>query len=794
MNEWITAALRPQDVVPVNGRAQEYSSAATALAYVVMGRLMEYDLWRNRESSGYVPDLLADDQMPSSEWDLVRSALRSMLDESQEFGTLELAEFAFNSELDSELRVVACLLASIGYADMEMYTESVAECERLLKQQLNLSVLPKAMIQLHACLRNAEIKNYSRALYWGHSARTLLEAMQLSSSDTTRKIVDGLRFSVEENILSLNDAVSDKITLGGPARPTSPAFWLELNATAGAAAVEYVAEDFKHRIRDRALRRSPHIIRNEDYISRNMYAYYVRVQLAGHWQKYLQASRQLGMERMLRPIGEPQDSAGQLSQGLVYLRKGWASNSYKEALRLVREEGPLEALDSELQKALARLQHGVTDLEFQVLRAGAPLLRAEEADSVCRSLLENPLPRRARSAQGWYQTQVPLWDAVSALAREMSDGDYLSQYMRACVGDADSTQAFHIDKAAKVLDWNLVSVSEQEDWIDTLQSNTSVEGDWRVLLDTVLYKLCGTGNRAALELLRQMSESEMTLARSAYIVDLPDEFGADLLGTFSNSVADLCVRAIVDTRDNAAQGAWSFGDYNAALIGAIFSIKRPEREIWSVLAEFLRDRSVAADHKEPVLDALAFHVGDIPAEVVQRISSDPARLTSIHPGLFNLSGQGSGSLLRFLCAAGAIEEGEAFAALVRLSDSEEPNFRIEAGKSLPLLRKVVGDSLAFGYLLHMTMDPSILVRAQAAETLGYFLASESVNDALVSQRLIQMLGSDGVAVPFGALRGLRMAKRDRGSFSQPEIVDTLHRISRDHAMARVRKAANSLLA
>ncbi|MGI5455866.1 hypothetical protein ACQEWB_22330 [Streptomyces sp. CA-249302] len=792
MSEWVTAVLCPQDVVPVNGREQKYSSGPTALAYVVMGRLIELDLWRDRTSSGPIPDLLGSDRMPSDEWALVRSALRSMLDDSQELGALELNEFAFNDALDPELRAIAAILASIAYADMESYARSLAVCEQLLAERLDLSVLPNAIVQLHACMRNAEAQEYRRALHLAHSARMLLEEAQTPSTGEGKKIIDGLIFSADENIVALNDTLSNKVTLSNSSKRTTPDFWLELHSTVGFAALEYISEDFKRRIRNRALRRFPRVIKNEDYISRNFYAYYVRVQLAGHWRRYLQASRQLGMEIMIRPLDQKHDSGARASQGLVYLRKGWASTSYNEALRLVREEGPLEALDSELQKALSRIQKGIADLELHVLRAGAPLLRAEEADSVVRSLLEKQIPDGARSTQGWYKTQVSLWEAVSALSREISNADYLSQKIRASVGGEAATQAFEIEKAVEAMDWSLVSASEQENWVHLLAA-PSTGGPWGSLLQTVLYKLSETGNRSALELLGQISHSELTLERSSQIVDLADEFGRDLLQDNAASIADLCVRAISETRTGAAQGAWSFGGYNAALIGALLSIKWPAVEIWSTLSEFLRDTSIAADHKDPVLNALALRIDDVPAEVVQEISSDPARLTAVHPELFGSSSKESGALLRFRCAAEAIDREEALRVLMRLSDVEEPVSRIEAAKSLPLTRKVLGGSLATGYLLNMTADTAVLVRAQAAETLGYFLDPADSDSSLVGHRLVEMLGADGVAVPFGALRGLRLAKINRGSFNQPIILDALQKISRNHAMVRVRKAAKTLL-
>ncbi|MFJ2158171.1 HEAT repeat domain-containing protein [Streptomyces sp. NPDC087856] len=793
MSEWVTAVLCPQDVVPVNGREQKYTSGATALAYVVMGRLIELDLWRDSAPSEPIPDLLGSDLMPSYEWDLVRSALRSMLDDSQELGALELDELALNEDLPCELRVIAAVLASIAYADMESYSRSLATCERLLEQRLDLSALPNAMIQLHACMRNAEANDYPRALHWANSARMLLEEAQSSSTEVGQKIIEGLTFSLNENVTALNEALSDRAALPKTTAQVTPIFWLELHSTVGSAALEYISEDFKRRIRDRTLRRPPHRITNEDYISRNMYAYYMRVQLAGHWRRYLQASQQLGMEIMLRPVEQKQSRGAPFSQALAYLRKGWASSSYNEALRLVREEGPLEALDSELQKALNRIQVNVTDLELHVLRAGAPLLRAEEADSVVRSLLENRLPVHARSSRGWYRTQVSQWEAVAALAREVSNVDYLSQKIRTYVGAEADTQAFEIEKVVEAMDWSLVSDSEQENWVRFL-AGPSTGGPWGELLQTVLYKLSEIGNRSALEMLGQIDSSELTLERSSQIVDLTGEFSADLLHGNAASIADLCVRSIAETRANSAQGVWSFGGHNGALIGAMLSIKYPAVEIWSALSAYLRDVTIVSDHKDPVLNALALRIDDVPAEVVQEISSDPARLISVHPGLFGASSQGSGALLRFLCAAEAVDGGEALQALMRLSDAEEPGTRMEAAKSLPLARKVLGEPLATGYLLNMTADPAVLVRAQAAETLGYFLGPSNSDNSLVGHRLVEMLGADGVAVPFGALRGLRLAKMSHAAFNQPIILDKLHKISRDHSMVRVRRAAKTLLA
>ncbi|MEZ7004620.1 HEAT repeat domain-containing protein [Streptomyces sp. AD55] len=791
MTEWITAALCPQDVVPVNGRRQNYSYAATGLAYVIMGRLIEYDLWRDGDSTEHIPDLLNEATMPSPEWVLVRAALRSMLEDSQELGTLELIEFASNGELDPELRAIACVLASIGYADMERYSQSIAACERLLSEQLDLPASFEVMLQLHACLRNAEIKEYGKALDWANSAKLSLSNSS-ASGEYARKVYDALKFSTEENIDALSAVTSDNFSILA-SRAVAPTLWVELDATVGSAALEYMAEDYKQRIRDRGRRTFPRTLKNEDYISRNLYAYFVRTQLGGNWKKYLRASHLLGMERLLRPFGEQADKSLSFSQGLAYLRKGWATTPYEEALTLAREEGPLETLDSELQKALTRLQHGVTDLELKVLRAGAPLLRAEEADSVCRSLLETQLPYGARRpGGGWYQTSIPLWDAIAALAREISDGDYLAQHMRAQVGGEDSTQAFHLGKAAEVLDWKLVSPSEQERWVAVLHATTSVEGDWRNLLDTVLYKLCRTGNGAALQILDQLSETRMTLARAAHIINLPDEFGADLLRTHSGSIAEFCSRDIAETRETAAHGLWSFGGYNGALIGAIFSIRQPEQAIWNSVIDFIRDTSVATDHKDPVLDALALHIDGIPAEIRQRMASDPTSLNSVNPSLFEESGQPSGPQFRFLCATEAIGESEAFSRLARLTIDKKPSVRMEAVKSLPSAQKILGTPMVMGYLLSLTMDDSVFVRAQAAETLGIFLRTEEAQTVLLRHRLIEMLGADGVAVPFGALRGLQVAKGRREQFDEREIVETLRKIAHEHPLARVRKAANSL--
>lgn len=798
MNDWVVAVLCPHDVVPVKGRVSGYSQSATALSFVLLGRLMEYDLWRDREaveSGGPIPDLLGEEPMPTSEWEFVRSALRSTLEDTQEMGARELDQIAFDGEIDSDLRAVSCILASIAYSDMEMYDQAVGVCERLLGQQSELNALPRVLIQLHACLRNAETKEYARALRWVNSARVLLDDLPVAREEFSQKALEGLQYSVESNIRALADMLSGDFSMfGNVDRSVAPSYWVELGSTAGSAGIEYMFEEFKNRIRDRALQSPPRTVKNEDYISRNLYAYYMRVQVAGHWHKYLAASQQLGMERMLRPNDDPTADTARIRQGLTYLRKGWASRAYNDGLRLVREEGPLDALESELQKSLGRLQRELTDLEFHVLRVGAPLLRAEEADSVVRSLLDNPLPSHARRAHGWYRTQVPLWDSVAAMAREVSDGDYLSQRIRKSVGGEDSTQSFHIRKVVEVLDWSLVSSSELDSWNELLRSSVPVADDWRSLLDSVLYAICQVGNPEALEFFSSACRSSMTLERAAQIVDLSEDHEADLLRIFAASISELCVGGIREIRNQATRGSWSFGGYNPALIGAVLSIKSPENSMWPAISEFLRDPLIVRDKKDPVLDFFARRVDSIPGCIIEEVSSDPNRLASVHPGIFSGSShRDSGALFRFLCAAGAIEADEALASLTRLSSSPVSGDRVEAVKSLPASRRVLGDALATGYLMQMTADPSVFVRSEAAEILGHFLNLDTVNRKLVSQRLVQMLGSNGVAVPFGALRGLLTAKRGGVVLGNYEVADELRQIERDHPIVRVRKAASSLL-
>ncbi|MHC3816749.1 hypothetical protein [Streptomyces sp. DT9] len=796
MSDWVVAALCPYDVVPVKGREPGYSPSATALSFVLMGRFIEYDLWRDQRSSESIPDLLGEQSMPTSEWECVRSVLRSTLEDTQEMGARELNRFVFDEAFDADARAISCIFASIAYADMELYDQAVEICELLLEQQSELNDLPKALLQLHACLRNAEVREYSRALDWVNSAKMTLADISIDRESALGKAVDGLHYSVENNINALTSMLDGEFRISGRRRDQSvtPSYWVELDSTAGWAALEYMSEDFKNRIRDRALQTPPRAVVNEDYIARNLYAYYMRVQVAGHWHKYLGASQQLGKERMLRPIDDPDDGGARLRQGLAYLRKGWASKAYTDGLRLVREEGPLDALESELQKSLGRLQLEVTDLEFHVLRVGAPLLRAEEADSVICSLLDNPLPSHARRAHGWYRTEVPLWDAVAAMAREVSDGDYLSQRIRESVGSENSTQSFHIRKVVEILDWSLVSAAEQDSWIELLRSSEPVAGDWNSLLDAVLYAMCHIGNPAAVEHFSAACQSGIKLEQAAQIVSLSEGSTENLLGNFATEVSDVCAAQIVETRNQAARGSWSLGGYNPALIGAALSIKSPADSIWSEIADFLRDPLVARDEKDPVLDFFASRVDHIPVDVVQEVSSDPGRLTSTRPAIFSgNSDRESGALFRFLCAAGVIESEEALVSLVRLSSGFESGSRVEAVKSLPASRRVLGTELATGFLMQMTVDSSVFVRAEAAEMLGHFLDSGTANQRLVGQRLVQMLGSNGVAVPFGALRGLLRAKRSGVMLGHYGVADELRKIERDHPIFRVRKAASSLI-
>jgi hypothetical protein len=90
------------------------------------------------------------------------------------------------------------------------------------------------------------------------------------------------------------------------------------------------------------------------------------------------------------------------------------------------------------------------------------------------------------------------------------------------------------------------------------------------------------------------------------------------------------------------------------LVAVALAIEMPRFAPWTSIVEFLTDRRVLDAQKASMLDLLADQLGHLPSEPIEKLLIDRSALTSTAVDTFMIS-RPTASVLRFLCAAGAID-------------------------------------------------------------------------------------------------------------------------------------------
>lgn len=798
---WTLAALSPKEVAPVVGRGSSLG-AMEALALVVLGRFQDYERL-NDPSDGEQPGLFPiEDQDSSPEWELVRAAAQSMMHPTEAVGMERLSRLVHDAVAPAEIRGVSGLFLAISYADMDRSEEASGVSKYLNEENLSLPVLTSVALHVQQGLREAELGEYAaarescaRALelldettdFPEYCAKAAQEIKVSNVSDVFRRVEALLRAAASRNSALLDSMV--EVTEPGFAKiqpDQTPNRSLRDQLLAGVTST-YIKEFFEREVRDRAYFSRPQTIGRENVVSRDLHALWLCSQLSGDWVDTLAASEILGREWLLRE-GEDRDTTLWLKeQGVRLLRTSGSSKAYEQAIRLMREEGPLRVLKKEIVLALGRLAGSPSKAGFEVIRAGAPLLTQGEADSACSSILTHQFPAyQTTVGGGWFSTREPMWNAIAALSSEISDRDSLSAALRERLSDGEPITAHSMLRVLSRLDWRQVSPDERNSWIDYLSENVSAEiGEVR---DAVLYELAKQGNRRALELFEASLSREPDLGQVATLTDLHQIGFSDPLVKRAVVVLDVCKRAISKTMEEASHGAYSFGGVNEGLIAAIISVDFPSMAVWSEVSALLRHRKVPSHKKDPILGFLARKFENVPESVRMELSQDPTALKSPQiSGMFPVASSGaSGPRLRFLAKSKGISTSEALAEFIRLVRDVEVLQRVEAARSTPVLAEVLGSDLTFGFVLTLLSDRSALPRAEAAEVLAYFanLTGDSASHAV--NAIGDCLAADGVAVPFGALRGIQRYGLPEDRELADRMRSYLARASQDSLVTRVR--------
>ncbi|MEU2964164.1 hypothetical protein ABZ687_04205 [Streptomyces ardesiacus] len=802
---WTLAVLSPGDIAPVSVTQRDTQlRPVEALALVILGRFRDYQRLQESSENAYPPLFEPEDDPVPYEWEIVRSTALAMTHPTEAVGIDRLKRLLYSAEAPAEIRAVGAIILSASYADAERYEEAIGACRFLLDSEVEVPAITTAALYVQQGLREAEKADFNAAQLSCSAASSLLEdlpdfaeycdlaarAMPATLATEVLRRVKLLLATAASRNAQLAEAMSDsdKFVRVDPAE--SPNRELR-NRLLSRVTANYVRDLFERDVRDRAYVSRTQRINDENVISRNLHAVWLSSQLSGDWLDVLSSSELIGREWVMRKENDPEATQWLKRQGLRLLRTSGSVKAYTQAIRLMREEGPLSVVRAETDRSLERFSFASSKCEFEAIRAGAPLLSQEEANAACQAILSHEFPPyQSAVGGGWFSTREPMWSAIAALAKEVSDCDFLSREIRERVIDAQSVTIQNILPVLSRLDWSRVSAMERSQWVTFL---SRASDGLQEVSEVVLYELTKQGDREAAKLLDVTLGSEPSLVQAATLLDLRKNNFPLLLEKHAANIIDMCLRAISSTTEAASRGAYSIGGINEGLIAAALSTEFPQLAVWSRVSEFLRHPKVASYKKDPVLGFLAHRYEAIPDQVRLELSQAPDALKSPALGAFFPGGSSevSGARLRFLSKSNAISSSELLSQFTNMVADEDVAQRIEATRSAPVVSENLGAGIAFGVLSGLLQDRSVLVQSRAAEALSYFARQPETSSHAVD--LMGMcLGKDGVAIPFGILRGIKR-------YGFPENVDASVRLqcllseaARESVITRVRAIASGL--
>lgn len=800
---WTLAALSPMEIAPVVRRTTQVNPVE-ALSLMVLGRFRDYERLHEADEQFY-PDVFSPEPIEiPSEWELVRAAALSMMHPNEHIGMSRLVQLAHSSEAETEIRAVATLLLSVSYADVERREDAVNACRYLINEMLPLPAITTAALYAQLSLREAENEDYVSARASCAQASILLDedasdrdycaqAFQFISHSNVVDVFDRVK-SLIQAAVSRNSALFDSMNEGAKSvniEPNETPNRNLRNRLLSEVAFNSVKENFDRHTRERVYLSRTQTIGRENIVTRNLHAVWLSSQLSGDWLDVMSSSGIVGREWVTRKEDEPDSTQWLQRQGVRLLRVAGDSKAYTQAIRLMREEGPLEIVKKELSQALERFPASLSKADFEAIRAGAPLLSAEEANTACRVILDHSFPSYQNTVGGgWFSTREPMWNAIAALSLEASDSDFLAAQIRQKLDDAHSVTIQAVLPVLARLDWSRVSQEERRLWLSYCSRSDGklANDELSEVRSVVLYELTRNGESGAAELLDASLSVRLDLSQAATLVDLHERGFSELLGKYASSVIELCQNAISNTIKEASHGAYSFGGVNEGMVAAAVCLDFPDVANWPHVCDFLRHPKVASYKKDPVLSLLARKYERVPEWVRIMLAQDPEALKSPEvSSLYPWSSSGySGPRLRFLVKSEGLSSSEILGEFTGMLRDEDVSQRVEAARSAPVLAEALGQDLVFGLILGLFGDGSVLVRAEAAETLAYFANFPGESSVHAVKAMGDFLSVDGVAVPFGVLRGVKRYGLPDSRDISIRLRKYLRRTSAENSIARVR--------
>jgi hypothetical protein len=612
---WIAALLCPRDVAPhPNFRSDETLTAPSLFALHVTAQSARF---LDERASEAARELLALDPIGMEVVDATQIAMQ--LGTAAEGAEL-LERLAVNGPQEQPcLRVACAVVASSCFAELDRVNDAV----RVLEHSSEVAVSPnpdiaglvRSILLVSIALRYRDAGGDAAASTRDASAELSdlvvdrLPAFELSKStswdtrQTFANIVAMLRDSCESHIAEADPNFNAWLELvrGKPTRMS-----LRRQARNGAALDKFLKKAFDEAVGAGARTWSIGGADGDDELVEALFIAEFSGSPSATYQRGL-----LGTLRFLEGRETNQDWL--VREGIRLLRQGNHKGRLEPALRLIRDEGPLEVLQGEAMQILRNRTdpRQLGDLEAAVLTAGADVLGPQTATDGVRRLLRlrlEPLGVRAGRWQhpsSWYET------AVRAAARLSPAAGLEEDVFLTVLGDLEDER---VTAAYDHVVGRVLAGFGQVTW-----QSERVQSAVRGWLQKSAESFADTRSALSRQLALSAPQAEvvpvlepLTLISLAQAVDRSIVAGAEFPLEILSDAKSIVSREMQTTRVAAASGQFAGKSVSECDVAVALEFLAGDLELWPAIVEFVCDPQVQRDDKTGALKRIVRSPDKVP--------------------------------------------------------------------------------------------------------------------------------------------------------------------------------------
>lgn len=786
---WLAAVLAPYDLaIHPNFASSEAVTGPSVLASIVAGRSAEF----HGEDLPRVPGLLPVDL------EFLEPARDSLHPESILTGAQQLLEVARRTD-DVAKMTSATLLAVVGLMELDRIEESLGALHVAVNVVASSDDQDRYLC-LAALNQQLALRRYERAFDVDENLKACDAALdavvisELSVFPTSEGVLADSAAVLTDVVAAMREGwLSLRSNRWGPGSDES---WLAaVRSQRSALLSRYLAialtghEKLVHdRFTARADVGDESISFGHQNAESTVYRALLCVELLGH-PSARRFRLDLGVTRTIDP-----DTAGDIGfrqDSIRLIRQARDKKGLDRALRLLRNEGPLVSIRDDARQIIeSRSQRiPVDQFELRVLKEAGPLLDpvvASSAYSLASAYATDPpnIP-----GTGWSADFVTVREGLDALRELAPSAGRQVEFIDFLIGriktarNSDEAKLDAIVRSALAIDWTTYPESVKSTWVEFVSKMPSTGGG-------------DAGSRQ--ELLRRVDpmlvaarvpplEQAITIEQIAVEANRQLAAGGRLTATGMN--VGLLQGQLEQLLSQSRGGIQTMGGIDFVEMAASLATQFGATSLWDPLVDVLLEPSVRVSRKAAALERIAQHPKSTPVSAVQRFRQHRIRLLNPPDQHFAPTPDIFGAALRALVAMSVIEPDEIFGYLLPMVNSEVATSRIEAAKTLKIAADQVGtpDWLIMAALV-LSRDADAGVAAQAGQALAMLAHSDHHFSQLVSDRLAEMIGAEGVLIPLLALRAIATSPR-----IIPLLRNKLMSVSVEHLDSRVREAASRAL-